>query len=96
MPKRTKSSSTKVMLVKSTVSETFTIYICIYLNIKFRRVGQLVVSSSQFCQDTGLPFFPAVTSYIIIIVRFSVKIRCLLKGIFWTVVETLRTGCSLF
>lgn len=54
-----KSSSAKVMPVKSTSFEIFTICICIYLNIKFKRIGQLVVSSSQFYQDTGLPFLPS-------------------------------------
>lgn len=59
MPKRIKSSSAKVMPVKTTVFETFTICICICLNIKFKRVYQLVASSSQFYQDTGLHFFPS-------------------------------------
>lgn len=59
MLKSTKSSSTKVMPVKSTLSETFTICICIYLNIKFKMIGRLVVSSSQFYQDTEVPFFPS-------------------------------------
>lgn len=77
MPKRTKSSSVKVMPVKSTVSETFKICICIYLYIKFKRVGWLVLPPS-FIRTQDSLFYLTVTSCSIIIVRFSVIIRCLL------------------